>query len=428
MNILAYDTETTGLSQHYDRPLQFAACLYDDQLNLIQETNIRGRLPRYVLPHPEALLTSGRSITQIQNAPLSHWQLMRSIANEIAASSPAIMVTFNGIKYDDEILRHSFYANLMAPYLTQLNGNTRLDVLRAARAVNACAPGKLNLPRDAEGKTMLKLDRLAEANGFVGHSAHDALSDVHATMHVLRVLAEKAPKVWDKISQLRRKEYVREIVKPGQPVLAVGWSRDEDGPSFRVIVPIISDEKDRNEWLCIALDADVIQLKAMDVDALVGAFQSDSARPLVVRIKINAMPLLLTMDDAKALQLPTAFDPFKLIALKTDHALAERLRAASILRKSRYAEPTEVWGQLYSGGFFPLSQDKPVVERFHQAPPQEKWEMISDLTDPRARKMARWLVGSEWPEVLGRADRQWIEDEFHDHLMRPEAKWTTVPS
>lgn len=50
------------------------------------------------------------------------------------------------------------------------------------------------------------------------------------------------------------------------------------------------------------------------------------------------------------------------------------------------------------------------------------------MTDPRAKNIARWLVGSEWPEVLSSADRYEIESEFRDHLTKPDAPWTTIPS
>jgi exodeoxyribonuclease-1 len=197
MNIFAYDTETTGLQRQYDRPLQFAACLYDDDLTLLKEINLRGRLPRYVLPSPDALLTTRTTVAQIQSAPLSHYEFMRAISYEIAINSPAVMMTFNGIRYDDEILRHSFYANLLEPYLLQGNKeNTRLDVLKAVRAVAACTPDAVNIPRSADGKPVFKLEGLARANGFVGHDAHDALGDVHATMHIAKVIMENAPSVW----------------------------------------------------------------------------------------------------------------------------------------------------------------------------------------------------------------------------------------
>ena len=83
---------------------------------------------------------------------------------------------------------------------------------------------------------------------------------------------------------------------------------------------------------------------------------------------------------------------------------------------------------MYSGGFFPVDRDRHVIDKFHRAFPRKKRDLIPDLSDQRTRELARWLVGSEWPEVFNSVDRRLIEDEFGDHLMQDEAKWTTVPS
>ncbi len=102
-NIFVYDTEGTGVQTRYDRPFQFAACTYDQNGSLLRSTNFRGRLPRYVLPDPEALLVTGQSIESIQASPLSHYQFIERIHSEIVANAPAVIMSYNGIRYDEEI-------------------------------------------------------------------------------------------------------------------------------------------------------------------------------------------------------------------------------------------------------------------------------------------------------------------------------------
>lgn len=98
------------------------------------------------------------------------------------------------------------------------------------------------------------------------------------------------------------------------------------------------------------------------------------------------------------------------------------------LRKSDYDEPDDVWNQLYSGSFFPRREDQVVFQRFHNASPVEKLELVSDISDAHAQKPARWLIGSEWPEVMAPQERKSIDEEFREHLTQEEAKWTTIPS
>ncbi|MDP0919712.1 hypothetical protein Q6272_32215, partial [Klebsiella pneumoniae] len=54
------------------------------------------------------------------------------------------------------------------------------------------------------GRVTLKLERLTEANSIDHGQAHDALSDVRATIALARLVREKQPKLYDWLFQLRR--------------------------------------------------------------------------------------------------------------------------------------------------------------------------------------------------------------------------------
>jgi exodeoxyribonuclease-1 len=49
----------------------------------------------------------------------------------------------------------------------------------------------------------LKLERLTAANGIDHGQAHEALSDVRATIALARLIREKQPKLYDWLFQLR---------------------------------------------------------------------------------------------------------------------------------------------------------------------------------------------------------------------------------
>ncbi|WP_114965254.1 hypothetical protein [Alkalilacustris brevis] len=426
--IYVYDTECTGLVAAYDRPIQYAACVYDEDANLVEEFNLRGRLPRYVIPSPKALLVNRQSIGAIQQRALSHYDLIRQIHDHISINSPAIVCSYNGIRYDEEILRHSFYGTLQEPYVTQWNGNERMDILTAAKAVAACAPGAIHVPVSEAGKRSFKLERLAAANGFAEHDAHDALGDVHATIHLAKVLFNNAPEVWKDCAAMRSKAKVLSLMHARKPLISIGWDHTQDGPRVMTLLPICADKANPNEWLCINLHSDIERLLAADIGSLREGFRILDGVSAIVRVKINAMPILLRISDPVAVGLKVACDPRGIVKLWSDPAFPERLRAAAGLRKSEFGEPTHPAEQLYSGGFFPASADKPVLRLFHKASPPEKCELVADLTDPRARHMAQWLIGSEWPEVLSKGDRLTIGEMFREHLMQEKAKWTTIPS
>ena len=427
-SIYAYDTECSGLETRYDRPFQFAAGIYDDEGNLLKELNLRGRLPNYVIPSPSALLVTGQSIGKIQNSKLSQYQLIGEIHDHITAHSPAVIISYNGMKYDEEILRHSFYANLRQPYVTLWNGSTRMDIMIAAKAVAACAPDALRLPVNAKGKKSFKLEDLAAANGMNEHIAHDAMGDVHATMHLAKEMISRTPEVWSVCERMRHKVRVENLMEASKPLLHVGWDHDKNKPRIQALLPICRDDTNPNEWLCVNLQADINRLLAADAGALKEGFNYVGGVRDIVSVKTNKMPILLQTNDPIAAGMSVSYDPFVVIRLKSNANLVERLKAASTLRKSEFDRDKSVSEQLYSGGFFPMTKDKVLLNRFHQVSPNERYEMISNLSDPRARQMARWLVGSEWPEVMSKGDRKAIEEEFREHIMQEQAKWTTIPS
>ena len=161
---------------------------------------------------------------------------------------------------------------------------------------------------------------------------------------------------------------------------------------------------------------------------LSGCFEPRYGVRKAVRIKANAMPMIFDRGTAMLLGLsvPNETKPAERVA--ADNGFAGRLKKAATLYKERFARPDDVWNQLYTGGFFPAREDKHVLQTFHHASPEVKYELIQDLTDPRARELACWLMGSEWPEVLTPGDRTAIEDLFREHLMKEGALWATIPS
>lgn len=51
-----------GLDAVTDLPIQYAACVYDDNENLLTTFNLCGRLPRNLIPSPGALMVTRQSI------------------------------------------------------------------------------------------------------------------------------------------------------------------------------------------------------------------------------------------------------------------------------------------------------------------------------------------------------------------------------
>ena len=204
MSFVFWDTETTGMNTAFDQILQFGAIRTDHELRELERFDIRCRLLPHVVPSPGALLTTGIGIDQLTDPALpSHYQMVRAIKARLEEWSPALFIGHNSMRFDEHLLRQAFYQTLHPPYLTNTNGNGRLDSLAVLRAANFLEPDVLTVPAGEKGRPTFSLDRLAPANGFAHEAAHDAMGDTEATLHLCRLVRERAEGVWSNCVRFR---------------------------------------------------------------------------------------------------------------------------------------------------------------------------------------------------------------------------------
>jgi Exonuclease I len=111
------------------------------------------------------------------------------------------------------MLRFMFWRNLREPYAHEWkSGNSRWDVLDAARAFRLLRPEGIQWPTDEQGAPTLRLEALTKANGIAHANAHDALGDVEATLAFARLMRVQSPKLFDYLLSLRKKSVVADFV------------------------------------------------------------------------------------------------------------------------------------------------------------------------------------------------------------------------
>ena len=117
------------------------------------------------------------------------------------------------------MMRQMFYQNLQPEiFATQMNGSSRLDVMKMVFATYAEAPGTLYWPVADNGNTSFKLDRLAPANGFAHENAHDALADVEATIFIFKKIRDGAPELFKKLIETGDKNITSSSLKSFLPM------------------------------------------------------------------------------------------------------------------------------------------------------------------------------------------------------------------
>ncbi len=212
-----YDLETSGLSPKSDRIMQFAGQRTDSNLNLInQPYNISLKLSSDTLPSVKAILLTG--ISPLQEG-LTEFEFLKIFNQEINTPN-TIFVGFNNIRFDDEFMRYLNYRNYYDPYKWHWDqNNSRWDILDLVRMTRALRPQGINWPLGELDNPINKLEALTKANNLKHYSAHDALSDVLATIEVAKLIQQKQPKLFNYLKELRLKKNVLDFLKNNKTFL-----------------------------------------------------------------------------------------------------------------------------------------------------------------------------------------------------------------
>ena len=178
-----YDLETTGTNPKWDRIIQFAGVRTDTELNIIDDPKaFYVRLSDDVLPNPEASLVTGISPSTLQNEGVFEKAGLDAICEELSVPGTCTG-GYNNLRFDDEFLRYGFFRNFVEPYAREWkNGNSRFDVFELVRAAGALRREGINWPLNDDGTTSYRLEAITQLNNIDHGNAHDALSDVFATI------------------------------------------------------------------------------------------------------------------------------------------------------------------------------------------------------------------------------------------------------
>lgn len=391
MSFVFFDTETTGLQMGFDQIVHFAAIRTDIDLNEIDRFEARCRLMPHVVPHPLAITTNGLSISRLTDSALpTHYEMMRSVRAKLLDWTPSIIVGFNSIRFDEEMVRHALFQTLHDPYLTSRNNNCRGDVLGLVMAAAADTPGCLSVPTGPEGRPTFRLEALAAANGLDHSMAHDALGDVGATLALARLVKVGAPEVWQRFVRFSNKASVSQFVAAEDGFLLTEFYGNAPYPA--VVVAIGPDpEQPANGRLCLRLDLDLDGLLALPDDALRAAL-SEKGGP-VRRLRTNAGPVLTPLYDVPdALLGGRTVDGLEALArrIKEDAALCARIVAAWSSGRTPYERSPYPERRTHDG--FPGYDDEIRRDDFHDAGWAEAVRIVEHFDDDRLRIFGLRLI------------------------------------
>jgi len=417
---LWHDYETFGAVPRRDRPAQFAAIRTDADLNEIGEPIMLYCQPANdFLPDPQSCLITGILPQHCLEQGVPEHEFARQI--EAAFSEPGtIGVGYNTIRFDDEVTRFLFWRNLIDPYAREWQHNCgRWDLLDVVRMVYALRPEGIEWPT-RDGKPSFKLELLTAANGLTHEAAHDALSDVRATIALARLIRSKQPRLFDFCLELRRKDRVASEIglhlDPGQrqPFLHVSGMFPVEYGCLGLVYPLAQHPTNKNEILVWDCRHDPSELFALDADTIRTRMFSRAAdlpegvtRLPIKSVHLNKSPMLVANLKTLRPELATRWD----IDLERSRAHAALAAAgpdmkavwAQVLNKPASGEPVDVDEDLYNG--FVSREDRRQLESLRMQTPEALAKRIS-FEDERLNELLWRYRARNFPHTLSEEEHQ----------------------
>jgi len=418
-----YDLETSGINSRDARIMQFAGVRTDLNLKPLGEPeNILIKLTPDILPDPDAILITGITPQQTLAEGITEAEFLQHFTENIAAPG-TVFLGFNTVRFDDEFMRCLHYRNFYDAYEWQWqDGKSRWDLLDVVRMTRALRPEGIKWPFDVNGKPTNRLELLTGLNGLSHEHAHDALSDVYATIEVARLIRNKQPKLFDYLYSMRDKRKVADLVDAEQPFLYTSGQCSSEYEKTAAVVKLCNHPKKQGA-LVLDLRFDPLQYKDFTAEQLAEAWKwkKDSTEPRlpVKTLQYNKCPAVAplgVLDDAsrERIQIDLGTIQKNLKALHAMPDFAEKIcKAADILdagfQTTLLADDRHVDSQLYDGFFGP--QDKQAMRVVRAADPAELGTLGLRFKDKRLETLLPLYKARNYPKHLSDEERHgW--DEF----------------
>jgi exodeoxyribonuclease-1 len=433
-SFLWYDLETFGTDPARDRIAQFAAIRTDRDFQPVESPRVLYCRPSEdVLPQPEACLITGITPQRAASLGVREVEFMAAIHRAFMEPGSCVL-GYNTLRFDDEVLRHAFYRNLYDPYEREWkSGNSRWDLIDPIRAAQALRPEGIEWPRDDTGAPVFRLERLAAANGIRHDAAHDALSDVLATIALARLLRERQPRLFRFLFENRGKHESERLLGLGSwtPVLHVSEKYPAARNCIALVLPLCRHPRNPNAVLVFDLAADpdlLLDLTAEEIRQRL--FSPSNTLPEGVEriplkgVHVNRCPVVvpatvLRAEDAERL----GIDPPRGVA----HGKRLQAAADAVVEKIKTVfsgeSPTDFPDpelMLYRGGFLPEA-DRRELERIRRMSATELAGYRPKFLDPRLEEILFRYRARNFPETLTETERERWESFRRRRLTEPGA-------
>ena len=418
-----HDYETFGANPSRDRPVQFAGVRTDLDFNIIDDPLMLYCKPADdMLPHPEACLVTGITPQMAIEQGIPEAEFAAAIHEKLAQPATCTL-GYNNLRFDDEVTRYLFYRNFYDPYAREWqNGNSRWDLIDMVRLTYALRPDGIEWPQHEDGTPSFKLEHLSAANGLQHEAAHDALSDVYATISLAKLIKEKQPRLYDYLFEHRSKQAVLNLlnINKQQPVLHTSAMYLSEYGCTAMVVPVASHPTNKNGVIVYDLrhsPADLIKADADEIAERLFTPKDQLAegvdRIALKTVHINKAPVVVplnTLNDksAKRIQIDVTQSMEHLEQLNRAGDLQQKIQQAFISHQFEPQHDPDY--SLYGGGFF-SDHDRREMNRIIQTKPGQLHALQPAFEDSRLPDMFFRYKARNYADQLN-ADEQAEWQEF----------------
>ncbi len=425
-----HDYETFGRQPRRDRPSQFAGIRTDEQLREIDEPLVLYcQPPTDALPDPQSCLITGILPQECQQRGLAEHEFAKRIHAQLSQAG-TIGAGYNSIAFDDEVSRFLFWRNLMEPYGREWQHDcSRWDLLDVLRCAYAFKPQSLSWPVNDQGRISFRLEHLTRANGVDHGQAHDAASDVRATIGMARLLRDRLPRLWDYCLSLRLKSAVKAQLVLGQPILHVSGKYPVERGCLAVVWALAPHPHHSNEVIVWDLAHDpssLLSLTASEIRQRLFSRQEDLpegvSRLPIKTIHLNQAPVVISQLKTLSGELAqrwgidwTAVDRHALAA----GALMGEMAGVwpEVFAQATTGRPVDVDEALYEG-FLPEA-DRRALDQWRDGPHAALAAPTTVFQDGRLEELVFRFRARNYPQSLSESENQRWQAHRQERLLQP---------
>jgi len=417
-----YDFESFGADPRRDRASQFAGMRTGENLEPAGEPLVLYCRPAPdFLPDAMACLITGITPQAALEKGVAEAEFIGRVREEFARPGTCV-AGYNNIRFDDELTRQLLYRNFFDAYEHEWrDGNSRWDIIDMARLCAAVRPEGIHWPRNDEGVVAFSLGALCRANGIEHENAHDALSDVGATVALARLIRGKQPRLYAYAYRLRHKDRVAAHIDLAtrKPILHVSGRYPARLGCLALVLPVGAHPRNKNGVVVYDLRVDPRQWAGMTDEQLRGRLfasrqELDGERPPLKVLSRNRCPIVvspavLPVGNAAAFGIDRKACGANWEYLTGNPQLMRRF--CNLFGKDSFGKPEEADPdyQLYGGGFFSDS-DRAHMETLRQTAPGELGRYDFPFRDRRLPEMLFRYRARNYPDTLSAEETErWRE-------------------